>query len=437
MSLFIDYLAELGLDLGKDYLIDRKRDEDIKKCLKDYLKRQSNTNELCNLAEEIDFQGLAQYISENLLMDAKVYLFGQKADREMMKNTILSKAFAYSNAKDKLQKDRVETLLNGSLEILYNFYRNQTANSDWFVAAEIIDTIIHEFKTELKKQQEEISANDPIPRILTELAPRPPIDEQLISREDETASILELIDKENKLVLVNGLGGVGKSTVCKELFYYLKNNDANSRKLAWVTYNGKSLFDDFVDQFYYPERFTERKEKIKYFLQTGIDQDAIIFVDNLNARDVEEPFIQVLERARCNVVCTSRVTDYKYFKIVPVTLFDLEKCIKLYKGYAGIPEQNTGYDDFIEQIVKRVGLHTLTIEILGKITAAEELNPEKLLEQLTVKGINLEGTVEVDLKEDTLIGHLCKIFPVDKLNKEQKYILAHFANCPLEQIPKN
>ncbi len=273
------------------------------------------------------------------------------------------------------------------------------------------------------------------PRFLTELAPRPPMESQFVEREDECRRILDLINQEKKLVLVNGLGGVGKSTVCKELFYYLK--EEKDIILAWVTYNGESLEGDFIKQFYYPETLRERENNLKYILETEMDETAIIFVDNLNVREIDDPFISVLQRANCCVVCTSRVTDYNYFTHVPIDFFETEKCIKLFKSYAEISLNDTSYDEAIKDIVMCVGKHTLTIEILAKIALAEQILPNELAEQLHEKGIDVEGIVDVELKENTLVGHLCRIFPVSNLNDEERYILAHFANCPLEQIPKN
>lgn len=309
----------------------------------------------------------------------------------------------------------------------------QVENWSYFINKVIAEKKLTILSAYLTRVHESVHGTH-MPRILTELAPRPPVEQQLVSRDEEKTSILSVLEERQKLVLVNGLGGVGKSTVCKELFYFLYQN--SSCPLAWVTYNGKSLSDDFINQFYYPEQLLERKERLAYFLQTEISENAVIFVDNLNVRDIDDPFIQVLERAKCAVICTSRVTDYKYFVTIPVSLFKTDKCIQLFKIYANIPLETTCFDEVISQIVRKVAEHTLTIEILGKLASAENLTPADILAQLEEKGINLEGTVEVNLNEDTLVGHLCKIFPVNKLRKEHKYILSHFANCPLEQIPK-
>lgn len=156
MSFFAEYLAELGLDAGKDYLKQSKRDAEVKARLKDYIEKQSTINEMCTMAEEIDFQGLAEYMSSELLFDVKVCLFGQKPDREAMKETIVSKACSYSKTNKKGQKDKVKRIIEGSLDILRNFYRAQIDETDLFMSAETIDTIVNELKEDAANREKNI-----------------------------------------------------------------------------------------------------------------------------------------------------------------------------------------------------------------------------------------------------------------------------------------
>lgn len=273
-----------------------------------------------------------------------------------------------------------------------------------------------------------------IPRILTRLAPLPPPNEYYVSRKSDLNRILQELDMEKKLVLVNGLGGVGKSTICKELFYML--NADRTRCLAWIDYNGQSLREDFIQQLFYPQKLIERKRDLEIFLQNEIEEETVIFIDNLNIRDIEDEFFEIIKGANCRVICTSRINSYTHFRTVEINLLDVKECMCLYKKYAEIDEDNTEFDYEIENIVRRVGRHTLTIEVLGKITVAEHLLPSDVKMRLEREGIDLDGISEVALIEDTLVGHLCRIFSVKKLSDVQKYILAHFAFCPLEQIPK-
>lgn len=157
MSIFIEYLANLGLDAGKEFLIDIKKSSEAKEKIRNYIEMQADINELCSLAEEVNFQEIANYLSTELLDSVKDYLFCKKNTRETMKTTILSRAYDVSNAKNKLQKERVEKIINDTLNILSDFYRNQVGNKDLFlITAEIVDTLDESIKYSTQKLEKKI-----------------------------------------------------------------------------------------------------------------------------------------------------------------------------------------------------------------------------------------------------------------------------------------
>lgn len=266
------------------------------------------------------------------------------------------------------------------------------------------------------------------PRILTEKAPLPP--EEYYGREKEWEDILNLLRENRKIILVNGLGGVGKSTICKKIYhYFLKQTDI---PLVWISYNGKRLVDDFIAQMYYPASLEERKNKITQFIQTEIDKDAIIFVDNLNSTEMEDNYIRTLAGANCRVICTSRIVSFKNYKTVTIDFMDEEDAVNLFLKYY------TREDDrvLIKKIVNKAARHTLVIEVLGKIAMAEAMNLKTLLEELEKRGFDLDGVAEVDLTEKTLIGHLCKLFSVRTLNGQRRYILGNMAILSEQPVPR-
>lgn len=89
----------------------------------------------------------------------------------------------------------------------------------------------------------------------------------------------------------------------------------------------------------------------------------------------------------------------------------------------------------IVNIVTRAGQHTLVIEILAKIGNAEGYTLQELQEILEEQGFDLEGIASVGIKEDTLIGHLCKTFSTQKMNQQQKSFLYCLAVLPVQRIP--
>lgn len=157
MNIFVEYLTNLGFDAGKDFLVDAKRKAEAKDKICNYIKLQAGINELCSLAEEIDFMGIIEYLSNDLLEDVKIYLFSEKENREKMKKSILESAYRYSRPNTVNQRERVNKIINDSLKILRAFYRNQIDNKDLFlISAEIVDSLDESIKTNTDKLEKKI-----------------------------------------------------------------------------------------------------------------------------------------------------------------------------------------------------------------------------------------------------------------------------------------
>lgn len=264
------------------------------------------------------------------------------------------------------------------------------------------------------------------PRILTAKPALAP--EEYLDREEKDIVFNKL--KENKkLVLVNGMGGIGKSTVCRKLFHELA--EKSDRTLAWIVYNKKDLREDFEKQMFFPKEGNNWEKRFIKFLQQDIETEAIVFIDNLDVSEEEEPFLNEIANANCSIICTSRITDFHHYEVVPVSFFTIEDCVQLFYSYYRLE-----YDrKRIINIVSRAGRHTLVIEILAKIGNAEGYTLQKLQEILNEQGFDLEGIASVGMKEDTLIGHLCKTFNTQKMNQQQKAFLYCLAVLPVQRIP--
>ena len=130
MSIVVDCLIDLGMDAGKEYLKDKKNELLLKNEIYSYINEQSNINEICTLEEEIDFQGIVNYLRSNLLCDVKRYLFGKYNERNSVKEKILCMAYEHSKACNVKQKKRVEKIVDGVLDILCSFYRSQIDRND-------------------------------------------------------------------------------------------------------------------------------------------------------------------------------------------------------------------------------------------------------------------------------------------------------------------
>lgn len=153
MGIVVDYLGNIGLDVVKDRLTDSADEAVARERLKKYLERQKKINYFCSKNEEIDFEGLAIYIQDNLIEDFKKRIFGAKRERKEARKTILEKATVFAQANTKLSAKRAQRMVEEAMDILYRFYRGKTNRELLFVATQIEET----FENEIKETCQELS----------------------------------------------------------------------------------------------------------------------------------------------------------------------------------------------------------------------------------------------------------------------------------------
>ncbi len=153
-------IADIGLDAAKGRYKIKQDESQARVKLTDYLARQQKYNFNCSLEEEVDFEGLAEYIRGNLMDDVKDRLFGTRKERGIARQAIADKAEYYAQAKTSLSKKRARYLAVTAVDILKNFYRNKAERDLLFVAAEIEDTVISEMTDQHKEIGDRIDALD-------------------------------------------------------------------------------------------------------------------------------------------------------------------------------------------------------------------------------------------------------------------------------------
>lgn len=141
MSLIIDCIENIGFDMVKGKIKSVDEEKAIRTRLKSFLERQARINEVCSRDEEIDFEGLANYIQDSMIEDVKDRLFGDKETRARARTAIRGKAVEYSRASTRLSAQRAIQIAETSIDILKAFYRGRTNRDLRFITAEIEDTV--------------------------------------------------------------------------------------------------------------------------------------------------------------------------------------------------------------------------------------------------------------------------------------------------------
>ena len=142
ISFVAESLAEIGIDIIKNRtqeLVDKKK---LQESLTEYIINQRKYNEICVTAEEIDFQGLVEYIRSSLLDDINIRVFSPHSEeRKAAKEKIISQAVIYSKANTEEAKQRIRNLISSCIDIIRGFYKNQFILKDYILASEMVDAV--------------------------------------------------------------------------------------------------------------------------------------------------------------------------------------------------------------------------------------------------------------------------------------------------------
>lgn len=159
MGAVMDFMINLGSNFITEKCEDKRLQEKMRSRLAEYIDRKRKENEFCSLAEEIDFQKIADYIQNELTDDARVRLFGNVQEREEARQMIISKTRAYAKAKTSLGEQRAIKLVNDALKKLRTFFERNMSDESRFLAATVVDDITSELDELGNKLGTTIDAN--------------------------------------------------------------------------------------------------------------------------------------------------------------------------------------------------------------------------------------------------------------------------------------
>lgn len=135
----MEYLTECALDAARDRIIDGVDKLKVRSNLSNYIDEKWKYNEVSTLAEEIDFQGLADYVKKDLLDSVIPRLFSlDEQEQKQVRDSIANAAIAQSKAKTNEAKSRVKESILDCLDIIREFYYSHIGVEDRVLAAEVL-----------------------------------------------------------------------------------------------------------------------------------------------------------------------------------------------------------------------------------------------------------------------------------------------------------
>ena len=263
-----------------------------------------------------------------------------------------------------------------------------------------------------------------IPQCLT---PIPLIDKEigLVGRDAVIRDIRKMLNENTCIVLVSGLGGIGKTAVMQGVCNDLKDE---GQHVAWISC-GDSLQDDLLmmrDAFRVPKE--KEAEEAYSLVKAGIQKlgkQLYLFMDDLS-REVSKKERDAINELGVHVMITSRKENLPFRKKKLEYLTD-QDAIKMFYGYYG------GERDWKEaawKIIESVNSHTLLVELLAKAAREEGGTLDEFYEKLKKEGFFDVSEEELGTEHDdenlTIEDSVIKLYKISGLTEEQQRIMKLF-----------
>ena len=326
-------------------------------------------------------------------------------------------------------------------EILKTKFVDENYKEKIFSNATKLELVINKLD-DIKKDTEKIIhiiESDHLRDLSKELTANLPLlySEKIIEREIDLEDVRTRLMKNAQVVLVNGMGGIGKTTLAQ---MYITRYYPDYKHLVWITISTGDFIADFIQtpglaisldinlegktyQEYFIEIITELKG-----LTHEHNEQSLIIIDN-----AEENIIQyqnyLPHPPHWHVLATSR-HKLDEFDVKELDFLDEQQSIALFKLHY---KRKNISDIEIGKIVKELEYHTLTIEILAKTAQNDGLDVQKTINTIA-ENYQVDVTTRHGGKIEKITSYLSKIFVVSKLSDDETWLLKQFYYLPSQYL---
>jgi len=258
-----------------------------------------------------------------------------------------------------------------------------------------------------------------------------------INRENCVVQIRQLLEEHNPVVIISGLGGLGKTTVLKQ---YVEQNKNEYASLFWLEFVN-DLHSTFLNQIDADKlQFTRKDDTTdeKNF-QTLVQKIAklsgpkLIAIDNMNQlKDIQ--MLYGISFPETMILLTSRSNPpiFKTYDLLPLNLQQSEQLF--YRYYT--KERD---DLSLHKLLELVHRHTLTIELMAKTAEVSlKMTIQNLYERFKssrftsteFKKINIPILYGKNAYESQMYTFMLELFNLSELSPEECDVLSNFAILP-------
>ncbi len=271
-------------------------------------------------------------------------------------------------------------------------------------------------------------------QILTRL---PQMEDALIGREAVLEEMHQKLNRQNQVLLMNGMGGIGKTALAMT---YAQSYQSEYDYVVWIEQVGmdfpKALLSEPTLLMHLDYQATENTEadacNILSLLGTKLKGKGLLLLDNMEA-DFKN-YKDYLPRTNWHILLTSRERLYgaKYRIRLGFLKPDAARTL-FYEHYLGKRD-----DVLVDDILKKVDYHTLSVELFAKTIQSREKSLAWLQQRLEARGLAIGiSAKDVELQYRATAQTLEKIFPylsamfdASALSQEQLQLLQQLCCLP-------
>lgn len=256
----------------------------------------------------------------------------------------------------------------------------------------------------------------------------------IVGRKEDLEQLHELLTTQKRVVVVNGLGGIGKTTLAQ--VYVCKYYD-EYQHIAWITQKQGSIINDFVNpscglikNLGVETTSAEAEllfEEIVRKLKGITSKPNLLIIDN-GTESLKKYLDMLPSQPQWHLLVTSR-EEINGFHLQQLGLLNEEQAVALFKRYYAPGKLN---DQNIKELVMTVGYHTLTIEILAKTADTHRYDAATLKRSIEK---NLKANIEVRHNPSGSIEkvgtYLQAVFNLSRLNGNEIWMIKQFTCLPI------
>ena len=354
----------------------------------------------------------------------------------------------------KKSKEENASIITQNADKLYNIDTIDTANFGTTVKDSENVVVDSQFEAGRDvhigtKIQNIIYGNKEIPHALTK---HPFISEIFIGREDDLKAIKnKLFSGDNMLLLVNGQGGVGKTTIAAQ--YYTIHADLYAHT-AWVL-SEKNIANALVTHLAAPlgivfeqtDTLAQQRDKLLRGM-ANLNKPCLLVIDNANeVEDLERNYLLLRSCSNFHLLLTSRITEFEQAQFYPIAGLPEDKALQLFEKLYKKP-LNEGEKSIFSNIYQAIGGNTLVVEVLAKNLylfnrLKQQYSLADLLQDLQSKGLlALSHTQAVTvgyqakavLRKEKPEDIIAAMYDLSDLTRAETALLSVFAVLPAESI---